>query len=202
MAAIAVHISTSYNSAAFDAKLNRLIAASSRPLAGPAGTEAIRAVRDVISSEFARGGYFNTSGGFVRWKEGHDFGKRKAKHPVLGGPGGRLGRSWLGGPGGYSKTLGGGVGVEIGTHLPWASVHRGGNPVRVNRVTLIRPRKRASGSGSAMRWYLGLNLGIWLSERRLARGLAIPARPHALGSPQVAKAVSGVVRSFLKKAAR
>jgi len=174
-----------------------------RPFQTATGKEAIAAARSVIRTEFQRGGYYNSGGSFVGWKPGHDFGDKRAKNPVLGGPGGTLGRAWLGGPGGYSKTDAGGQSVTIGVTLPWAGVHRGGNPVRVNRITVVRPKRAASGgSGTKMHYHLGLRLLAWISEERLKAGLRIPARPHALNNPKTAKAVGDVLRREIRKALR
>lgn len=201
---IAATISTRFEAASVLRRLRGRVSVLEAPFSGPRARAAIEGMRNVIRKEFARGGYFNSSGNFIRWKPGHDFGDKKAQNPVLGGPSGKLGRAWLGGPGGFQGATLGGKGVEIGVGGPvskFAAVHRGGNPVRVNRVTIVRPKKRSSsGTGTAMRYHLGLRLHAWISERRLAQGLRIPARPHVLRSPQIAAAVKKPLLEALRGA--
>lgn len=200
---ISSKITTTYQAAGVTAGLRRVSTFMGRPFQAATGSDAIAAARGVIRTEFQRGGYYNSSGTFVSWKPGHDFGDRKAQRPVLGGPSGRLGRAWLGGPGGFSKTTAGGVGIQIGVTIPWAPVHRGGNQtIRVNRVTVVRPKRTASGGGTKMHYHLGLRLNAWISEDRLRKGLRIPARPHAMNNPKTSKAVGEVLTRAIRKALR
>lgn len=198
---IAAKITTTFGGAQVAARFKRVLSVLEAPFRGSRASAAIKAARSVIRDEFSRGGYWNTSGGFVQWKRGHDFGDKKAQHPVLGGPGGRLGRAWLGGAGGFSRTVEANSGVEIGVTLPWAHVHRGGNRVvRVNRVTVVKPKKSGARGRSAMGWWLGRNLRAWISEATLRRGLRIPARPHALASPEMTKRVKTVLSAGIREA--
>lgn len=166
------------------AAIRRIRVASGQPFAGKQGDRVLAAVRRAIGEEFDRGAE-RTDGGFRPWPKTNAFGRRPATRPPLGGRGGSLGSAWQGGAGGFSRVRP--TEIQLGVRLPGAAIHRGDLGPQV----AIKAKKRGARGLPAMFWALGLGFGVWLSPERLrARGVTIPARPHARATASLASIVA------------
>lgn len=144
-----------------------------------------------ISDQFAREAEAGTGGGYVAWPKTKPFGNRAAPAKTLQRSGALL-SAWKGqGPGAISASTVNSfmVGVDSAI-MPAAGVQQAAAP------TIIRPRKRAKNGGSAMRYFLGLTFGVWISEARLQAGLSIPPRRVAAGTEMQAR-VADILKRWL-----
>lgn len=167
----------------------------------------VKAWRAVIESEFDQE-HWQAAGGAARpWLPVKPFGSRLRPPKVLWRDG-ALKAAWTAGGVGsferYSRTAAD-FGV-LGSVIPYAAVHRGGaGEVRVGtaKSTTIKPVKLARGHESdpsprkwAMWWFLGMRYGVWLSAKTLARGLKIPARPHATRSAELVTRLTAIFSAW------
>lgn len=157
------------------------------PMSEGRGARMIDALRASVAREFSQVGWSAPQGGVQPWKETLPFGNRPKK-VTLGGSSGSLAKAWAGGAGGFSFIEPGRAG--IGVNLPGAAMHRGGSGTEAGRkVTIIRPKKYGKNGVPAMFWALGFKYGVWISPKRLERGLEVPSRPHATGNPALIQAL-------------
>lgn len=130
----------------------------------------------------------------IPWERTKDFGTRKAPRKTMQAQGDYR-ASWLGGAGSLETISANSVtiGVDRGLH-PQVAIHQGSaSSVRVY------PKKRTKGGKDwAMRFYLGLTYGVWLTKKRIEMGLKIPRRRLSL-SNDVKKAVAGMVAAETRK---
>lgn len=150
------------------------------------GPEMVKITRDQIDKEFDGGFFFNPSGGKTKWPAGHDFGTRKKPAKRLRGRQGRYAKAWQGGAGGSSRVTS--RTFSVLAQMDGLEAHRGGLTARprVGHVTRLRAKRTSrNGRDSAMRIYLGLEFGVWISDDKLrGPGLELKASAHAARHPE------------------
>jgi hypothetical protein len=103
--------------------------------------------------------------------------------------------AWLGGAGGVENITANAIeiGVDRGD-FPRVAIHQGSAS-----FVKVFPKKRTKGGKDwAMRFFLGLTYGVWLTKKRLEMGLKIPRRRLSVSS-DVRKAIAGMVKADTKK---
>lgn len=191
-----------FNAAGIGSALQRLATAErfARAPMTLLGKDFLAITREQIGKEFGGGFFFNRSGGRTPWPRTKPFGTRPAPSATLGGSGSRYNRAWQGGPGGSSRITS--RRIELSVNLPGAAMHRGGTGARpkVRGVTRVRAiRTSANGRDSAMRIFLGMEYGAWISDDTLrGQGLAVPARPHAARHPEGVRRMLDLVEQRLE----
>lgn len=177
----------------FDAIQKRLRA----PLGGPCGRaiveNVIRRGRGSIDHQFASTTTFDERGASHPWPPTRPFGNRRPGPSTLVQRGAYRG-GWMGARGNR---------VEIGDRRLVVGVDRHTFPQVVvfqklpGSVTVIRPRKSTIATRhTAMRSYLGMRFGAWISEERLLLGLQVPSRPLRVNPFMHARAIP-LVRSYI-----
>jgi hypothetical protein len=123
----------------------------------------------------------------IPWAKTKPFGSRKAGKTMLGSGGYKS--AFLGGAGAITRITP--TSVEIGVSkglYPQVAIHQG----RRSSVT-VKPKARTRGGKDwKMRFFLGLTYGVWISKKRLERGLKIPRRRVSVSS-DVRRAVGKMV---------
>lgn len=167
-----------------------------RPFADQRGKSAVqilrfgpRGIREQFTDETE---YRNRSA--YPWLDSEAFGRTPAPISTLNRTG-RYKSAWLGGPGGKTETTDASltIGVDRGA-FPQVAIHQG----RRSSVT-VKPKKRSSTRPNdwAMRFYLGMVHGVWLSIKRIKRGLKIRRRRLSVSS-DVKKAIALMLRDTTK----
>jgi hypothetical protein len=166
----------------------------------PAMPACVAELRASPRREFAAKAWFPPSGGAVAWKPTVPFGTTDVVHPPLVRSGAYR-EAWGGGAGSITRVSPSGAVIGVsGGAFPYAAVLRGGAGSEISlEDTIIRPKRRSAGKrgGTAMKWFLGLTFGVWISEARLAEGLHIPPRPHATDNPFLRFRLKGVLRAYV-----
>ena len=136
-----------------------------------------------------RGAYWaSPSGANIPWAPLVPFGSRPLG-PILGGSQGRIARALRGGPGSIRRATG--DKVTNGARVPYADTHRGGSGLDAGPgEVVIRPKRYRSDGSSYMGRFLGVNFGVWISERRLREGLRRRNRPFATDNPRLRKKIA------------
>lgn len=160
------------------------------PYSGPAGRAVVAAMRRSVRREFIQGGQTTRTGGVVRWKRGHNFGRWRPASTPLGGAGSRYLAAFEGGKGGTMRITG--RTASIGSTLPGAAAHRGGTGFRAqpNKLTRIR-------GGESMRQALGHKHGAWITRQTAERGLKLYSRPHAGTNPALELETAEITQRYL-----
>ena len=145
-----------------------------------------------IDAQFAAEAEMPAGGGSNPWAKTKPFGNRPAPAKTLQRSG-RLRGAWLGqAAGAISESTPNSfyVGVDSALYPP-AGVFQSLTP------TVVKPKKLAKGGkGSAMRYFLGLTFGVWISEARLRAGLVIP--PRRVGaSPVMQQRVANLLKNWI-----
>ena len=145
-----------------------------RPLAGRGGTivaQVMRKGEGSVAAQFKAETELLFRGGRSPWKRTQPFGRRAAPAKTLQRTG-ALRRAWTGdGPGSLTMTRANRVTIGVDTaRFPQAAMFQ-----RLG-LTLVRPKQAGPRGRSAMGWFLGMRYGVWISEARLKRGLAIEGR--------------------------
>ena len=168
-----------------------------KPLLDSRGKQAVKLLRfgtRGISDQFKDQTEYRGSGS-TPWDKTQDFGTRKAPRKTMQASGGYR-RAWLGGAGGVENISANAIeiGVDRGD-FPRVAIHQGSaSSVRVY------PKKRTKGGKDwAMRFYLGLTYGVWLTKKRLEMGLKIPRRRLSVSS-DVRGAVALMVKNETRRA--
>ena len=168
-----------------------------RPLLDSRGKQAVKLLRfgtRGISDQFKDQTEYRGTGS-TPWDKTQDFGTRKAPRKTMQASGGyRV--AWLGGTGGVENISANAIeiGVDRG-QFKQVAIHQGSAP-----FVKVYPKKRAKGGKDwAMRFFLGLTYGVWLTKKRLEMGLKIPRRRLSVSS-DVRKAVAGMVKAETKRA--
>lgn len=131
----------------------------------------------------------------IPWERTKDFGTRKAPRKTMQATGDYR-AAWLGGTGSVENISQNAIeiGVDRGD-FPRVAIHQGSAP-----SVKVFPKKRAKGGKDwAMRFFLGLTYGVWLTKARLEKGLKIPRRRLSVSS-DVRKAVALMVKVETRKA--
>ncbi len=168
-----------------------------KPLLDSRGKQAVRTLRfgtRGISDQFKDQTEYRGSGS-TPWDKTQDFGTRKAPRKTMQASGGYR-TAWLGGPGGVENISANAIeiGVDRGD-FPRVAIHQGSAP-----FVKVFPKKRTKGGKDwAMRFFLGLTYGVWLTKKRLEMGLKIPRRRLSVSS-DVRKAVAIMVKNETRKA--
>lgn len=167
----------------------------------PAMAPCVAVMRDRVREEFDGKQWFAPSGSTVGWAPLVPFGQRSPERPPLIGTG-AYAAAWQGvGTGAITQIRPDGATIGVsGSVFPFAAALRGGaGPDPSTAPTLIRPKKRSAGKrgGWAMFWFLGLELGVWLSQATLARGLRLPGRPHATPHPELRRRLAATIRRYV-----
>ena len=168
-----------------------------RPLLDSRGKQAVKLLRfgtRGISDQFKDQTEYRGTGS-APWEKTQDFGTRKAPRKTMQASGGYR-AAWLGGAGGVENISANAIeiGVDRGK-FKQVAIHQGSAP-----FVKVYPKKRAKGGKDwAMRFFLGLTYGVWLTKKRLEMGLKIPRRRLSVSS-DVRKAVAGMVKAETKRA--
>lgn len=143
-----------------------------------------------VSDQFRTQTYFSQFGARVPWKRTKPFGTQPAPRRTLDRTG-ALKRAWTGGTGSVTRHTD--VKVQIGvdqTRFPQAG------RLQSTSATLTRPVHMGARGRTKMHWYLGMKLGVWISDRRLMMGLKV--QPRRLGvNPEMMKRISVGMEDFL-----
>lgn len=131
------------------------------------------------------------------WAPTKPFGNRPAPAKTMVGTGAYR-SGWLGrGPGGYVNRKDNQITVGVQkTIFPQVLIHQSTKP-----YTIVKPKKRTASGDWAMCWKLGLTFGVWLSNKRLERGLKIVRRKLSVSFPVkqlIAKTINDGVRRAMK----
>ena len=143
------------------------------PFSGSTGRASIEAVRfgpGGFARQFAdEAEYYNQTK--TPWPRTQPFGSRPAPSKTLVGKG-RLRAAWLGGSGAIGKIEFGKritVGVS-GASVPYAGVFQSDIP------TIVRAKKKTKSGQYAMRIFLGLTFGVWITNDKAKLGMVIRPR--------------------------
>ena len=168
-----------------------------RPLLDSRGKQAVKLLRfgtRGISDQFKDQTEYRGTGS-TPWDKTQDFGTRKAPRKTMQASG-TYRAAWLGGTGGVENISANAIeiGVDRGK-FKQVAIHQGSAP-----FVKVYPKKRTKGGKDwAMRFFLGLTYGVWLTKKRLEMGLKIPRRRLSVSS-DVRKAVAGMVKAETKRA--
>jgi hypothetical protein len=164
------------------------------PFLGDGGTAAAKAMRrgpGSIEAQFKAQAEFPRRGGRVPWKRTKAFGNRRPPAKTLQRTGALM-RAWTDqGPG--ALTIKGRRKIAVGVdsaRFPQAVVFQR------QRDTLIRAKTIGAQGRYAMHWYLGMHLGVWISQRRLRAGLRIVPRRVSV-NPDMMENVGNAVAKHL-----
>lgn len=152
------------------------------PFTGVRGALVRRRAVAVFRDQFARGGYFSSTG-FRAWTPTQPFGSKPATVPTLGGGGSSLLDAMAGGPGGQWTTTK--DRVRLSLSLIYAAVHHEGAAIGVT---------------AKMRGFVRHAFGVHLRPDK--RSIIIPRRPlFDTGSQELIEAGRGVVVEAILEAA-
>lgn len=187
----------------------------------PAGKAIVNEVRLSVGGEFAAQAWSAPDGSIRPWAKSVPFGKAFAmgageKKPLV--KTGAYFEALMGrGAGAVERVTARTVTVGVDTTaFPFAGVIRGGTGAEIRlSPTIILPRKRVAGWQPLTKrgkprayqtqfsmWYrLGLELGVWLSEKTMREGLRIPPRPHLTRNPRLVGRVLKIYSRFIASGA-
>lgn len=187
----------------------------------PAGKAIVAAVRLSVGTEFANQAWSAPDGSIRPWPRPVPFGKSFAvgageKKPLV--KTGAYFEALMGrGAGSVEVVTAKTVTVGVDTSaFPFAAVIRGGTGADIRlSPTIILPKKRVAGWQPLTKkgkprayqtqwsmWYrLGLELGVWLSERAMREGLRVPPRPHLTRNPRLVAKVLKIYSGYIASGA-
>lgn len=124
----------------------------------------------------------------IPWARTKPFGTRKAGKTMLGS--GLYRSAWLGAAGAITRVTPSSVEVGVSKGLfPQVAIHQGSR----SSVT-VKPKARTKGGKDwKMRFFFGLTYGVWMSRKRIERGMKIPRRRVSVSSA-VRKEVGAMLR--------
>lgn len=173
--------------------IKKRMAAGMTGAGGQAVAFVMRQGEGSVENQFRRTVYLNKRGGRQPWKKTQPFGRQPAPPRTLHRTG-KLEAAWTGrGRGSITVLQRRSVKIGVDTRLfPQAS--------RFQSIgaTLTRPDpSRALIRGrSPMAWFLGMQLGVWISERRLQMGLRV--QPRRVGvNPVMLRRAGAVFRDYV-----
>lgn len=182
-----------------NARMDGIRARLSAPLSPPCGPVVVDSVMrrgpGSVEDQFGRSATALRSGGWWRWPPVIQFGSR-APGPSPLVQTGAYRAAWLGGSGGVSRVSAKSVAVGVSLRrFPGASAHQK-DPGATTRIRAKRMSR--DGKTTAMRLYLGLTFGVWISDRKLlGEGLSVPARPVRIGRVMIERAAEFMRRYLL-----
>ena len=168
-----------------------------RPLLDSRGKQAVRTLRfgtRGIADQFKDQTEYR-GGQAIPWDRTQDFGTRKAPRKTMEASGGYR-TAWLGGAGGVENISANAIeiGVDRGD-FPMVAIHQGS----ASSVKVLPKKRTKGGKDWAMRFFLGLTYGVWLTKKRLEMGLKISRRRLSVSS-DVRKAIALMVKNETRKA--
>lgn len=155
------------------------------PLRGRVQRPVEQAMRDSALRDFRRGGHHGPTGSFSPWVPTQEFGDCPPAAKTLGGTTGSMGRAWA-----NARAIPSANGVAIVASHPAMRIHKEGG--------LIKAKKRTAGGQLAMVLFLGLECGVWISERKALAGMRIPRRPFADKNPKLARDLEEIVAGVIR----
>lgn len=167
------------------------------PLGGPCGRAVVnRVIRrgpGSVDHQFASESTIDEGGSVIPWPKTKPFGNRQPGPSTLVQRGKYRG-AWMGAFGASERY--GAKRVSIGVkdkQFPQARVFQ----KKPGSVTVIRPLKSTLATRhTAMRSYLGMHFGVWMTEERLMQGLSVPSRPLRVNPTMRARALA-MVRNYI-----
>jgi len=167
------------------------------PMTGGGGTLAIQAIQrgpGSVENQFLSQSTFGRGGGRRPWKKTEAFGSRPAPTFTLVRTGGLM-RAWTG-RGAGSETFRSQRHVRVGvdrTRFPQAGRLNG------DRTVFSKARKSGARGRSKMHWFLGMNFGVWISDKKLrSRGLPVVPRPVGVNPTMLKRVANRVIEWVLE----
>jgi hypothetical protein len=163
-----------------------------KPFAGSTGIAAIAAMRRGGAGSFAQQFAVESEWGMSgqkSWPKTKDFGTRKAPPKTLGG--GPLQAAWLGGAGSLETVEQGGRAIAVGVSgsaLPYAGVFQRTGP------TIIRAKRKTKSGQYAMRIFLGLTFGVWITNDKAELGMVVMPRRLGVNRLMLGRIVELIVK--------
>jgi len=178
------------------ANFKSIAARAAKPFAGDAGRIVARVMRQgpgSVGDQFAQQATIGASGTVVNWVPSKPFGRKPAPSQTLMGKG-RLRAAWQGeGAGAVTITETNRVAIGVDRRVvPYAAVFQS----RTATTVRANPGNRTKSGQLAMRMFLGMQYGAWISEAKLLSGLVIQPRPLAV-NPIMEGRATAVVRAYI-----